>query len=117
MIKRERKINSIDKNIINKLYTPFLQKTKYLRKLNPNIPEIKKMTSNCSKAYHNIKKMIGEVDTIFYQMKIYNNPHINMNKLSNNTYNFLNKLIYDNTEKNVKKRAKSNRFRINFGEN
>ena len=40
-----------------------------------------------------------------------------MNKLSNNTYNFLNKLIYDNTEKNVKKRAKSNRFRINFGEN
>ena len=117
VIKRERKINSIDENIINKLYTPFLQKTKYLRKLNPNIPEIKKMTSNCSKAYHNIKKMIGEVDTIFYQMKIYNNPHINMNKLSNNTYNFLNKLIYDNTEKNVKKRAKSNRFRINFGEN
>ena len=116
VIKKKRRISSKDENIINKLYTPFLQKTKYLRKLNPNIPEIKQMTSNCSKAYHNIKKMIGEVDTILYQMKIYNNPHINVNKLSNNTYNFLVKLVQDNTEKNGKKRAKSNQFRIKLEE-
>ena len=116
VIKKKRRVSSKDENIINKLYTPFLQKTKYLRKLNPNIPEIKQMTSNCSKAYHNIKKMMGEVDNIFYQMKIYNNPHINVNKLSNNTYNFLVKLVQDNTEKNGKKRAQSNQFRIKYEE-
>ena len=116
VIKKKRRVSSKDENIINKLYTPFLQKTKYLRKLNPNIPEIKQMTSNCSKAYHNIKKMMGEVDNIFYQMKIYNNPHINVNKLSNNTYNFLVKLVQDNTEKNGKKRDQSNQFRIKYEE-
>ena len=112
---KKRKISAKDENIINKLYTPFLHKTKYLRKLNPNIPEIKKLTSNCSKEYHNIKKMMGEVDNLFYQMKIYNNPHINVNKLSNNTYNFLVKLVQDNTEKNGKK-IKTNQFRIKFEE-
>ena len=116
VIKKKRRITSIEESIINKLYTPFLKKTKYLRKLNPNIPEIKHMTSSCSKAYYNIKKMKGDVAIMNHQMKIYNNPHINVNQLSDNTYNFLVKLIQDNPDKSVKKRAKSNRFRIKFGE-
>ena len=102
-IKRKRKVNSMDDKIINKLYTPFLQKTTYLRQLNPNILGIKQMTSSNSKDYHKILKMIGKVDIISNQMNIYNNPLLDTNKLCNNTYNSLVKLIYNNTRKNNKK--------------
>ena len=71
-IKRKRKVNSMDDKIINKLYTPFLQKTTYLRQLNPNILGIKQITSSNSKDYHKILKMIGKVDIISNQMNIYN---------------------------------------------
>ena len=102
-IKRKRKVNSMDDKIINKLYTPFLQKTTYLRQLNPNILGIKQMTSSNSKDYHKILKMIGKVDIISNQMNIYNNPLLDTNKLCNNTYNSLVKLIYNNTRKKNKK--------------
>ena len=115
IIKKKKRFKTIDDKVINKLYTPFLQKTVYLRQLNPNIPGIKQMTSTSSKAYHNIKKMIGEVDIISNQMKIYNNPHLDTNKLCDNTYNSLVKLIYENTEKNNKKRTTMNRFRFKLG--
>ena len=115
VMKKKKKFRTIDDKIINKLYTPFLQKTVYLRQLNPNIPSIKQMTSGSSKAYHNIKKMIGEVDVISNQMKIYNNPHLDTNKLCNSTYNSLVKLIYENTEKYNNKRNVSNKFRFKTG--
>ena len=109
IIKKKRRAKSIDEKIINKLYTPFLEKTTYLRKLNSNIPGIKQMTTSNSKTYHNIRKRIGEVNTISYQMKIYNNPHLDTNKLCNDTYNSLVKLINDNIYKKKHKRPK---FRI-----
>ena len=115
VIKKKKRFRTIDDKVINKLYTPFLQKTVYLRQLNPNIPGIKQMTSTSSKAYHDIKKMIGEVDIMSNQMKIYNNPHLDTNKLCDNTYNSLVKLIYENTEKNNKKRTTMNRFRFKLG--
>ena len=106
VIKKKRRIRSIDDKVVNKLYTPFLQKTFYLRKLNPNIPGIKQMTTSCSKAYYNIKKMISEVDVISHQMRIYNNPHLDTNKLCDNTYNSLVKLIYENTDKKKPRKPK-----------
>ena len=106
VIKKKRRIRSIDDKVVNKLYTPFLQKTFYLRKLNPNIPGIKHMTTSCSKAYYNIKKMISEVDVISHQMRIYNNPHLDTNKLCDNTYNSLVKLIYENTDKKKPRKPK-----------
>ena len=109
IIKKKKRIRSIDDKVVNKLYTPFLQKTFYLRKLNPNIPGIKQMTTNCSKAYHNIKKMIGEVDVISHQMKIYNNPHLDTNKLCDNTYNSLVKWINGNIDK---KKPRKQRYRL-----
>ncbi len=109
IIKKKKRIRSIDDKVVNKLYTPFLQKTFYLRKLNPNIPGIKRMTTNCSKAYHNIKKMIGEVDVISHQMKIYNNPHLDTNKLCDNTYNSLVKWINGNIDK---KKPRKQRYRL-----
>ena len=63
------------------------------------------MTSSYSKAYHNINKMIGEVDVVSNQMKIYNNPNLDANQLCDNTYNSLVRLIYKITNgKNFGKR-------------
>ena len=106
IIKKKRRIKSIDDKVVNKLYKPFLQKTFYLRQLNPNIPGIKQMTTSSSKAFYNIKKMIGEVNVISHQMKIYNNPHLDTNKLCNNTYNSLVKLIYENTDKKMQRKPR-----------
>ena len=84
-----KRVNSIEENIVNKLYSPFLEKTWYLRKLNKNMKGIKSMTSYNCKANHTLRKRTGEVDIITHQMMIYNNPLINPNKLANPTYNSL----------------------------
>ena len=51
-----KKVNSIEENIVNKLYSPFLEKTGYLRKLNKNMKGIKSMTTYNCKANHTLKK-------------------------------------------------------------
>ena len=99
VIKIRKKVKSIDEKVINKLYTPFLEKTVYLRKLNPNIPGIKQQTSSSSKTNFEIKKMINDVDTISHQMKIYNNPILDPNRLNNDTYNSLVKLMLNDSSK------------------
>ena len=109
VVKIRKKVKSIDEKVINNLYTPFLKKTVYLRKLNPNIPGIKQMTSNSSKNNFELKKMINDVDTISYQMKIYNNPLLDPNKLSNSTYNSLVKLMLNDSNKNNVKGKKKNK--------
>ena len=102
IIKIKKKVKSIDEKIINKLYIPFLEKTVYLRKLNPNIPGIKQMTSNCSKTNFEIKKMINDVDNISNQMRIYNNPFLDPNKLSKTTYRSLvNLMLKDNNKSRI----------------
>ena len=111
-IKKKWKIKSLDKKITDKLYNPFLKKTNYLRQLNPNIPNIKQITSRTSKTNYEILKKIREVDNIAYQMNIYNNPNIDVNKLCNNTYNSLVKLIYSNTKRNSNRRT--GKYRIIF---
>lgn len=87
-----KKVNSIEENIVNKLYSPFLEKTGYLRKLNNNMKGIKTMTTYNCKANHTLKKRTEEVDIVTHQMLIYNNPLINPNKLAKPTYNSLLKL-------------------------
>ena len=87
-----KKVNSIEENIVNKLYSPFLEKTCYLRKLSRNMKGIKSMTSYNCKANHTLKKRNDEVDIITHQMLIYNNPRINPDKLADPTYNSLVKL-------------------------
>ena len=109
----KKKITSIDEKITNKLYNPFLEKTAYLRKLNSNIPNINQMTSNNSKNNYEIKKIINDVDNISNQMKIYNNPSLDPNKLCDKTYNSLVKLMLNknkkrNNIKTAKIRVKNN---------
>ena len=103
-----KKVNSIEENIVNKLYSPFLQKTSYLRKLNKNLKGIKSMTTNNCKANHTLRKRIGEVDIITHQMLIYNNPLVNPDKLAEPTYNSLVKLAISSQNENKNdKRFKS----------
>ena len=86
---KRKKFNSVEENIVNKLYSPFLQKTSYLRKLNQNMKGIKSMTTLNSQINHTLRKRKGEIDTLTYQMYVYNNPLINSDKLANQTYNSL----------------------------
>ena len=99
-----KRVNSIEENIVNKLYSPFLEKTWYLRKLNKNMKGIKSMTTYNCKANHTLRKRTGEVDIVTHQMLIYNNPMINPNKLAKSTYNSLVKLAIStqNMRKNDK---------------
>ena len=105
-----KKVNSKEENIVNKLYSPFLEKTYYLRQLNTNMKGIKSMTTYDCKANHTLRKRNGELDIITHQMLIYNNPLINPNKLANPTYNSLVQLAISN--KNLHKKDK--RFRSTF---
>ena len=115
IIKVRKKVKSIDEKVINNLYTPFLKKTIYLRQLNPNIPGIKQMTSNSSKTNFELKKMINDVDTISHQMKIYNNPILDPNKLSNTTYNSLVKLMLNDSNKiNIKAKNKNKKKKVSI---
>ena len=100
----------MEENIVDKLYSPFLKKTSYLRKLNTNMKGIKSMTTYNCKANHTLRKRNGEIDIITHQMMIYNNPLINPNKLANPTYNSLVKLAMNT--KNFNKKEK--RFRSTF---
>ena len=86
---KRKKFNSVEENIVNKLYSPFLQKTSYLRKLNQNMKGIKSMTTLNSQINHTLRKRKGEIDSLTYQMYVYNNPLINSDKLANQTYNSL----------------------------
>ena len=97
-----RKVNSFEENIVKKLYSPFLQKTSYLRKLNKNMKGIKSMTSYNCKANHTLIKRNREIDIISNQMLIYNNPLINPDRLVDPTYNSLVKLAI--SSRNEKKR-------------
>jgi hypothetical protein len=106
----KKRANSIEESIVNKLYSPFLKKTHYLRKLNKNMKGIKSMTTYNCRTNHTLKKRNGEVDIITHQMLIYNNPLINPNKLANPTYNSLVKLAI--STQNMYKKEK--RFKSTF---
>ena len=107
----KKKVNSIEENIVNKLYSPFLAKTFYLRQLNKNMKGIKSLTTYNCKANHTLIKRAGEVDITTHQMLVYNNPLINPNKLANPTYNSLVKLAISTQNMNKKNEKK---FKHNF---
>lgn len=86
---RKKRASSIEESIVNKLYSPFLKKTSYLRQLNKNMKGIKSMTTLNCQANHTLRKRKSEVDILTHQMYIYNNPLINPDKLANQTYNSL----------------------------
>ena len=89
----KRKINYIEKNIMNNLYKPTFEKSDYLRKLNTNMKNIKNMTLNYSKFNFIIKQKKNEIDLMGNQMLLYNNPNIHPDELSNPIYNNINNIM------------------------
>lgn len=93
------KYDAKNKYIIEKFYNPFIEKQKYRLSLNENMGKIKKMTRNDAFINFNLNKKKNEIDKIANEIKIYNNPKINLNSLSNNTYNkFVKHLIKNQLE-------------------
>ena len=105
-IKKTWKVKSLDKKITDKLYKPFLEKTYYLRQLNSKIPHIMKMTIKTAKANHQINRKISEVNNISRTINIYNNPTIDVNRLCDNVYNSLVKIVNKSTKNNNLRSAK-----------
>ena len=96
------RIKLLDKKIVDKLYEPYMAKILNLRRFNSNIPNIKMQTNLISKINNQILKKIEEVNNISRKMRPYENPDIDTNKLNNDTYNSLIKLIKDNNYNNNK---------------
>ena len=118
----KRKINFIERNIVNNLYRPTFEKSDYLRKLNSNMKNIKNMTLNYSKFNFIMNKKRNEIDLMGHQMLLYNNPKLHPDELSNPVYNNINGLmihrkIFDvknNNEKRFRSTFTSRRHKIKF---
>ena len=98
----KNRINQKEKNIMNHLYKPFFEKTTYLRQLNLEMKNIKSLTKNNSRYNFvmNLKK--NEINSMSYQMLLYNNPGLHPNELSNPIYNNINGMMIKNRKLNVK---------------
>lgn len=118
----KRKINFIERNIVNNLYRPTFEKSDYLRKLNSNMKNIKNMTLNYSKFNFIMNKKRNEIDLIGHQMLLYNNPQLHPDELSSPIYNNINSLminrkvfdIKNNNEKRFRSTFTSRRHKIKF---
>ena len=117
-----RKINFIERNIVNNLYRPTFEKSDYLRKLNRNMKNIKNMTLNYSKFNFVMNKKRNEIDLMGHQMLLYNNPKLHPDELSSPVYNNINSLmihrkkfdIKNNNEKRFRSTFTSRRHKIKF---
>ena len=98
----KNRINQKEKNIMNHLYKPFFEKTTYLRQLNLEMKNIKSLTKNNSRYNFvmNLKK--NEINSMSYQMLLYNNPGLHPNELSNPMYNNINGMMIKNRKLNGK---------------
>jgi hypothetical protein len=99
---------NINKKISDKFYMPFIKKKAYNIKLNEKMSEIKKNTRQSAYMSHFFTKKKKEIDGIAKELILYNNPSkiiqfvifiyilfldINLDSLSNNTYNSFVKYI------------------------
>lgn len=120
-VKREakifkRKINKIERQIVNNLYKPTLDKNNYLRELNNNIKNIKNMTLNSSKINFIMKQKKNEIDLMGEQMLLYNNPKLHPDELSKPIYSKINKLMINKRLSNLNyiNNREEKRFRSTF---
>ena len=109
----KRKINFIERNIINNLYRPSFEKSDYLRKLNSNMKNIKNMTLNYCKFNFIMNKKRNEIDMMGNQMLLYNNPKLHPDEISSPVYNNINKIMI-NKKIYHNKNDQEKRFRSTF---
>ena len=97
----KRRINYIEKNIVNNLYKPSFEKSNYLRKLNTNMKMIKNMTFNYSRFNFIMKQKRNEIDLMGQQMLLYNNPKLRADELYKPIYDNINNLMMNKRKFNV----------------
>ena len=106
------KKNSIDERISKKLYEPFIEKILYKKNLNVGINKIKELTSSFSKDNYTLKKKKEKIDEMSSQFFVFKNPFLNINQLSNTSYNSLINYFYhnklnNNNNKNINNKNKN----------
>ena len=110
----KKKINSIERNIVNNLYKPTFEKSDFLRKLNRNMKSIKNMTLNYSKFNFIMNKKRNEIDIMGNQMLLYNNPKLHPDELSNHVYNSINNIMINKKIYHKKNDQEKKRFGSTF---
>lgn len=90
-VKRPQTGTTITTNssVTKRLYEPTLKKTQYLRNIKSGIQHIKRNTSENKEYEHGYSKTWKEIDELGKYFYIYNDPKINVNRLSNDTYKFI----------------------------
>ena len=94
-------------SVTKRLYEPTLQKTQYVRGIKSGIQHIQKNTSENKEYEHDYERTRREVNEIGNYFFIYNDPKLNVNKLSNNTYRFIAQQMVDINEQHLQHKNKS----------
>jgi len=115
MKKKNSKLNSF----LEKMYEPYFEKKKFIRSLNENISNIKKNTKSSIVDNFHLSKKQGEINKLSEEQILYNNPKINLNNLSNNTYNsFVKQIIFSQLDlKNSKENSLFHKTKMNVNKN
>ena len=93
-------------SVTKRLYEPTLKKTQYVRGIKSGIQHIQKNTSENKEYEHDYERTRREVNEIGNYFFIYNDPKLNVNKLSNNTYRFIAQQMVDITEQHLQHKNK-----------
>jgi hypothetical protein len=94
-------------SVTKRLYEPTLKKTQYVRGIKSGIQHIQKNTSENKEYEHGYERTRREVNEIGNYFFIYNDPKLNVNKLSNNTYRFIAQQMVDINEQHLQHKNKS----------
>ena len=93
-------------SVTKRLYEPTLKKTQYVRGIKAGIQHIQKNTSENKEYEHDYERTRKEVNEIGNYFFIYNDPKLNVSKLSNNTYRFIAQQMVDINEQHLKHKSK-----------
>jgi hypothetical protein len=92
--KQVKVVNNKMTSFLAKMYDPYVERNNYLSSLNEGIGKIKKNTRKNLIENNMLSKKKVEIKQIKYEFNLFNNPskvnltsEINLDSLSNNTYN------------------------------
>lgn len=100
---KKKRINQIERSIVEKLYMPSFERFGYLRKINNNIKVINKLSLNNSKLNFILKKKKNEISLMDYQMYLYNNPKVHIDELYRPIFKNINELMVEERKTYLKK--------------
>lgn len=84
--RRSASMTAQDRRIVQKFYYPYIVNKQYIINLNNDSQRIKKNTRQYVKMNAKVEKKHKEVDEIARKLFLYSNPNINLDALSQQTY-------------------------------